>query len=503
MSTPNRIIKNTGFLYVRTLASLLLSVFTTRFLLEGLGVQDYGLYNVVGGAISMLGFINASLSTVTQRFISYAEGEGDKNKIIRIFNNSLLIHNALALISATILLTAGFFFFNGILNIPPGKLWDAIWIYGCLMFSTVFSITVVPYEAEINAHENMLIYAFIGVLDVVLKFLIALCILYLPAEKLITYAILMTVESFSLRLITQLYCKRKYKECRTIAIRKNRDKKLIHEMLSFSGWNLINIGTGMISLYGMNIVANHYFGTSINAAMGIATQLSGVMMGLSANMLKAVTPVIVKSEGGQKHEQMLKYTYASCKFSYLIFAFTCIPVIFYIKPILFLWLTKVPEWTPILCIILIISTLVEQWTVALYHSIMAVGKVKYYNITKSLSNILPLGISILMFEYYNFAPYWVFINWGICKSLIGGIVNIIYSKQLIDLSIEKYCKMVLFPTIICSVISSLIFFILSKINIPWLLSLLMGGVTTIPIYYSLGLNKNERSQASSLIPLIK
>lgn len=499
MSTANRVIKNTGFLYVRTIVSLLLSVFTTRFLLKGLGVEDYGLYNVVGGAISMLGFINASMSSVTQRFISYAEGRGDKQHIIKIFNNSLLIHNALALITIGILFIAGIFFFNGILNIPEGKTTDALFVYGCLLFSTVFSITVVPYEAEINAHENMFVYAVTGVTDVVLKFLIACSILYLDTDKLVIFAVLMALEAFLIRFITQIYCKRTYAECRKIQIQKNYDKGLVKEMTSFSGWNLLNIGSGMISLFGMNVVVNHYFGVELNAAMGIATQLSGVMMGLSANMLKAVTPVIVKSEGGGQHKQMLHYSYMSCKFSYLIFSFICIPVLFFLQPILSFWLTDVPQWTAIMCIILILSTLAEQLTIALYQSIMAVGNINRYCIVKSTSNILPIIISIIMFQFFAFEPYWILINWGIFKGLIGSGVNLVFSKRLVGVSFAEFNNKVFFPIVLTSSLSALIYCGLSLFHFYWLCNLSLGMIIAIPIYFLFALDKMERNKIMSLI----
>jgi len=499
MSTGRRVIKNTAYLYIRTIASLLLGVFTTRVLLEALGESDFGLYNVVGGSIAMLGFMSASLSSATQRFLNIAEGEGDKDRIRLYFANSIIIHWTLSAIMVVIFVGAGFFFFNGILNIPEGKYYDAIIVYACLLISTVFSITIVPYEAEINAHENMLFFSIVGIIDVVLKFVIALVVLYFHSDKLILYAGMMAIESFAIRYLCQVYCRRNYEECRDIKIHKSLDRSIIRQMTSFAGWNLANIATGMISLFGMNIVVNHYFGTNVNAAMGIATQLSGVLMGLSANMIKAVTPVIMKSEGGKRHDKMLEYSYVSCKFSYLIFSVCCIPVLFYIHPILKLWLIEVPEWTTIFCIILIISTLIEQLTVVLYQSIMAGGDIKKYNIYRSFVNISPLVVSILMFQFGDFPPYWALINWGIYKVFMGGLVNLYFSHLKLQLSLQVYLNKVLMPTISSSSMICAVFVVVTHTIDQWLIGLIGGALITLPIYWSISLSNHERKVIYSLI----
>lgn len=499
MSTANRIIKNTIFLYIRTIVSLLLGVFTTRILLEALGESDFGLYNVVGGSISMLGFLSASMSSATQRFLSVAEGEGNKAKIKLYFNNSLIIHWALAGIMIVVFSIAGIFFFNGILNIPNGKFYDALIVYGCLLVSTVFSITVVPYEAEINAHENMLFFSIVGIIDVVLKFSIAFAVLYFNSDKLIFYAILMAAESFLSRYLCQSYCRHNYEECQHINLRKSFNRTIIHRMTSFAGWNLFNVATGMISLYGTNVVVNHYFGTNVNAAVGIATQLSGVLMGISANMIKAVSPVIMKSEGGNQHDKMLEYSYSSCKFSYLIFLVCCIPILFFIHPLLELWLTEVPQWTTTFCIILIISTLLDQLTVVLYQSIMAGGDIKNYNIARSISNILPIVISILMFQYGGYQPYWALINWGIFKSIFGGSLNLYFSYIKLRLSIKIYACKVVIPLLLLTISTVMVFWIASQLCFTWIWAIVVGVLMSLPLYWGIGLSKAERLQILSLI----
>ena len=497
MSISQRIVKNTLFLYIRTIVSLLVNIFTTRILLEALGASDYGLYNVIGGIIAMLGFLSASMSSATQRFLSYAEGNGEKEKTIKYLNNSILIHYGLALLMMIIFIVAALFFFNGILNIPNDKYSTAIIIYICMLVNTVFSITIVPYEAAINAHENMLFYSILGILDVLFKLIIAIIVLYYHNDKLILYALLIALENFVLRLICQIYCKIHYSECRCINLRGYYDKTIIKELTSFAGWNLFNTATGMMALYGMNIVINHYFGTTVNAAMGIATQLSGLMMGLSMNMIKAIAPVLVKSEGNNQHQRMLEISYTSCKFSYLLFSLAGIPILIFMPKVLSVWLTIVPEWTESFCAILIIATLFEQLTIVLYQSIMAGGDIRNYNIARSVSNIFPLFLSIGLFQYTNYAPYWVFINWMLFKSLGGSIINLFFACNKLRLNIHKFIKRVIIPSFLSSfligILGLFILYICHIYNINELIGLAFTFLGIIPIYWFTALNSKEHS----------
>ena len=499
MSTAQRVIKNTIWLYVRMAASIFVNVFTTRILLQALGASDYGLYNVVGGAIAMLGFLSSSMSTATQRFISYAQGQGSQDRVKEIFNNAQIVHYGLAVITVVLLTAAAFIFFNGVLNIPPGREMVARGVYACVVFSTVFSITIVPYDATLNAHENMRFYSIAGIFDVIFKFLIAIIVLYVDGERLLLYAILMVLESWLLRLITKYYCTRHYEECRRPELRKYFSRDTVRQMTSFAGWNLANIATLMLSLFGMTLVVNHFFGTEINAALGVATQLSGVLMAVSMNMIKAITPVLVKKEGGRQREQMLQITYVSCKFSYLLFSFFCIPVIFFIQPILDLWLHDVPAWTDVFCQLLLISTLVDQVTIFLFQSLQAEGHIKQYSLVKSFINILPIIISILMFALYDFEPYWALVNHMVGKGVLGGMLNLHYARKNIGLSIKAFMARVITPCSFITLFSILLGIFLLYVPWNWICALISFFVVSSTAYWFVGLNKEEKSVVMQLI----
>lgn len=502
MSTSTRVIKNTIYLYIRMGVSIIVSVFTTRILLQALGASDYGLYNVVAGALSMLGFLSASLSTATQRFISYAEGEGDMNKIKEIFTTSMILHWLMALAVAVLFLVCGFVFFNGVLNIPEGRELTAILVYGCLIISTVFSVVVVPYDAVLNAHENMLFYSILGILDVVFKLVIAIIVLYSDWDRLLFYGFLMAAESFFFRYLTQLYCLNHYAECRNVKIRSIPDIVLLKRMGSFAGWNVLNIGSGMISLYGMNIIINHFFGTILNAAMGIANQLAGVLLGVSSNMTKALTPVLVKSEGAQEREQMLFITIVGCKFSYLLYSMICIPVLFYTPLLLKMWLRDFPEWTVLFTRLMIISCLIDQLFVFLYQTIQAQGNIRDYNILRSIVNIIPIPIAVWQF-LCGWNPSWIIIDWIIFKVIFGGFLNLYYAKRNVNLSISQWLNKVFVPCGLITVLSSLLGYALMQAEHNEFRSqiacLFVLFSASLPFYWFIGIGRNERKKVLNRI----
>ena len=470
--------------------SILVNIFTTRILLQALGASDYGLYNVVGGAITMLGFLTASMSTATQRFISYAEGQGDRERIKEIFNNAQLVHYGVATVTALLLIAAAFIFFNGVLNIPDGRENVAIGVYACMVFSTIFSITIVPYDATLNAHENMRFYSIAGIFDVVFKFGIALVVLFVDSERLMLYAILMAAESWLLRAITKYYCTRHYEECRHTEIRRYYNKATVKQITSFASWNMVNIASAMISLYGTNIIINHYYGTEVNAALGIATQLSGVLMGVSSNLVKAITPILVKSEGAHQKNKVMEITYKGCKFSFLLLAFFCIPIAFFIDPILSLWLHNVPPHTNVFCLILLVSSLIDQLNTVLYQTISATGDIKNFSIAIMIPNIITIIATIIMFSL-NFPPYWGLINWLFFRTLIGCIVRIYYSHTKSGLSIQQFCKYVLTPLFFICFFSCIINISILSLDTNWIFAFTVSILISVPIYIFIGLTKDE------------
>lgn len=502
MSTTQRVFKNIIYLYIRMLVSILANVFTTRILLAALGASDYGLYNVVGGAIMMLAFLTSTMTHTTQRFLNYAEGEGDMKRIKEVFNNSLIVHYIVAIAFVLILLLAGIVFFNGVLNIPVGREYAAYVIYACLIFSTAFSVIIVPYDSILNAHENMFVYSIIGICDVAFKLAVALIVLLVDTDRLILYGLLMALESWLVRHITKRYCRKTYPECEKEELRLYYRKDTIKEIASFAGWNLVNIASGMTSQYGKNVAVNHFFGTILNAALGIATQLSGVILGVAANMIKAITPILVKSEAGHQREKMLDITYIGCRFSYLLFSFFCIPILFFTDYILALWLGEVPIGTSIFCRLIIIAHLIEQLVSFLYQPIAAQGNIRSYNIARSIVNIMPLVTMTLMFVA-GYEAYWSIICWIIWYSIGGGIINLYFSCKNVGLSLKRYFSSVMFPCFIVTITSLVLNVIVLRASVITPISplfyMLLSFVLSIPFYWFGGIHQEERDLVKAFI----
>jgi O-antigen/teichoic acid export membrane protein len=428
MQAANRVVKNTGILYIKMAITVFISLYTVRLVLSALGVKDFGLFNVVGGAIAMLGFLNGAMTEATQRYMSHSQGAGDIQRMNKIFNMSILLHGLIAILILILFEIAGYFFFHGILNIEPSRIETAKLIYQFMIISTIYTVISVPYNAILNAHENMLFYSLLGILEAVFKLSIAFTITYISGDKLKYYGALMALSSILLLIVNRLYCRRKYPETR-IAIRTHYDKKLLHEMSSFAGFNFLGSASSLLAGYGSGIILNSFFGTSVNASNGIAVQINGQLLAFSNTMQKALNPVIVKSEGGGNRNLMVKAALSGCKFSFLLFAFFCIPMLIETPYILNLWLKIVPDWAIVFCRLTLAFTLIEQVTITLGIAISAVGNIKKINIYSSIINLIFI-VALIMAFHLGAAPYYL------------SLLAILLASSMVTLKLfyaKKYC----------------------------------------------------------------
>lgn len=426
-STANRVIKNTGFLYAKMGITMFISLYTTRLILNSLGASDFGIFNIVGGAIAMLGFLNAAMASATQRFMSYSEGEGDKEKQKSIFNVSFILHLGISFVVGIALLIAGFFFFNGILNIPPDRVFAAKVVYGSLIVSTMFTVMTVPYDAAMNAHENMKYYAIVGIFESFLKLAVAFACVYTSSDKLIIYGSLMACIPLITLSIMRIYCHKHYEEC-IIAPRKYWQKNLMKEMTSFAGWNFFSSSVTMISAYGQGIILNNFFGTVLNAAQGIASQINGQLQVLSSNMLKAVNPILGKSVGAHNTELLIKSTMLGAKYAAALYSLVAIPLFIETPYILKLWLKNVPDWAVIFVRFQLLKTFIEFQFVTLPSSISATGKIKKYSFYSSLSNLMQLPAIYILFKL-GYPPYCMYIATILFGNLVVYGIAIVFCKK--------------------------------------------------------------------------
>jgi Na+-driven multidrug efflux pump len=505
MKAANRVAKNTAILYGKMALTVFISLYATRLVLAALGSKDFGLFSVIGGAIAMLGFLNASMASATQRFMSFAQGEGDMKKINKIFNMSILLHLRIVIIIFLALEVIGYFIFNGVLNIDPSRLYAAKWIYQFMIISTMFSVISVPYDALLNAHENMLFYAILGIIESLLKLAIAVSMAYVNVDKLIYYGTLTALLSITLLIINRIYCHKKYPESK-INIKVNYDKKLLKEMTTFAGWSFLGFSSSMIASYGQGIVLNIFFGTIVNAAQGISNQISGQLGVLANTLMKALNPVIAKSEGSGNRELMIKAAMMGSKVSFFLLMFFYVPMLIEMPYIFNLWLKKVPEFTVLFCQLLLIRNLIEQLFLTLYTSIAAVGNIRKYQIYSSILWSLPLLVSYILFKY-GFPPYYLYISF-ITYSILASILNLYFSRINFNLNIPHFLKVVVLRCFLAFLVTFSISLVplifLEEGFIRLMVILVISTCSFIMTVWSIGLSHDDRMQLKQiLIPFIK
>ncbi len=499
MQAAKRVLKNTGILYARMAITVFISLYSTRLILSALGVKDFGLFNVVGGAVAMLGFLNSSMAAATQRFMSFAQGEGDLEKVKRIFNMSTLLHLGIAFLILLVLEVAGYFFFNGILNISPDRLGVAQIIYQFMVVSTLFTVISVPYEAVITSHENMLVYAVLGIIEAILKLGIAFYITYSSNDHLVMYGLLMALLSIFLLILRRIYCHKKYKEC-TLNIRRYFDKPLLREISGFAGWSLLGAATSMGAFYGQTIVLNVFFGTAVNAAQGIAAQISGQLGVFALTLTKALNPLIDKSEGAGNRDLMLKATLTGTKVSFFLLSFLYVPFLIEMPLLLRFWLKNVPEYTIIFCRLLLIRNLIEQFFIPLINAIAAVGNIKKFQQISALLNLTPIIMAYFFFKV-GMPAYSIYISF-IIFSLVQFFNVLYFAKINCNLSLPLFYNDIVFKCVLVFTTSLLFTYISGlyiRIEVVRLIStIIIGAISYFLVLWYFGLTKVEKNMMLKL-----
>lgn len=502
MSTSTRVIKNTTYLYIKMIITIFVSLYTTRLILNSLGASDFGVFNVVGGAIAMLGFLNSTLANATQRFMSYAEGEGKMEKKRSIFNVSVVLHVAIAILTVLILLVAMYPLFNGIFNIEPNRVYAARIVYLSLIFSTVLTIINVPYDAVMNAHENMLYYSIVGIFEAILKLGVAYACVYTSGDKLIVYGILMACIPLITLSIMKVYCHRHYEEC-IIAPRRYWDGSLLKQISGFFGWNFLTAISSLFTAQGIGIVLNHFFGSVLNAAQGIAHQVNGALSNFSVNMMKALNPVIVKSAGAGNLGAMNRATIAGCKFSALLTMFFGIPLSIEVQYVLRIWLKDVPEWAAVFVVLQLVQTIITQMATSASTAVYAHGDIKAYAIWKSLMNAMPVFLTWIAFRMGG-GPLWLYIPLIVVWAIGGNIVIVYYAKKKCGLNVGEYVSKVLQPlvgtSVVMTIMGGLSYYYLSE---GFLRLVITCTATSTGLLISLASFAMTRDEKSSIMGMIK
>ncbi|MDP1817351.1 MAG: MATE family efflux transporter [Leadbetterella sp.] len=497
MTNLNRVVKNTGILYLRMAATVLISLSSTRLTLSALGVTDFGLFNLVGGVISMLAFLNSAMAAATQRFMSYAEGAGDIHRLKEIFNVSVFLHIIIAICVFLILEVIGFYLLDQVLEIPESRLNTAKIILQFMIFSTVFTITSVPYEAVIISHENMFLLAVLGIVESVGKLGIAFYLGYSNFDKLSTYGFLTALLSVSMLLLKRVFCHSKYLECKINFI-KYFNKVTFKEMSLFASWSLLGSSTSIFSSYGQGIVLNIFFGPIVNAAQAVSNQVSGQLSVFSGTMLKALNPIIAKSEGAGNRAFMLKTTLVGTKFSFFLLILFYIPAIIEMDYIFTFWLNQVPEYAVIFCRLLLLRNLIEQFYITITNSISAVGKIKVFQISKTILNLFPLLFTIIFFKL-GFQPYIMYVIF-VFYAIADALVTLFFAKKHCKLSYKVFFQTTFLPCSLIAIVAYLIAYVpFYLLNGGWGRLFLVFFASTISIICNIWFFGLEISEKENVI----
>ena len=395
-SNNKRIAKNTIMLYIRMFISMLVGLYTSRVVLATLGVEDYGIYGVVGGVVAMMGFLNASMSGATSRFLTFELGRGDKDRLAKTFSSALIVHIAIAIIVFILAETVGLWFLCNKLNIPEGRMEAAHWVYQFSILATMLSITQVPYNATIIAHEKMDVYAYMEILNVTLKLLIVYLLCIGNFDKLILYASLMLAVSILIMMVYRIYAIRHFPEAHFHWI---WDKTYLRPLLSFSGWDLYGNTCVIARQQGTNFLINIFYGVVYNAASGIATTVQGTISGLAFNIILAFRPQIIKQYAKGNVEDMSKLVGNAVCFTTILFGCMSIPLILETHYIMKAWLGVIPEKSEIFCQILLIASFLGLLNNIWNTCIHATGKIKEISIFSGTFFLISLPIIYVVFQF--------------------------------------------------------------------------------------------------------
>lgn len=493
-STANnrRIAKNTGMLYIRMMLTMFVSLYTSRIVLKILGVEDFGINNVVGGAVLMFSFLNGALGAANARFMAFEIGRKDKRQLKKVYRTAFTIQVLMAVTILIALETAGIWLINYKLVIPPERLYAANWIFQFATLSATISVLQVPLTASIIAHERMAIYAYLGVFDVVMKLLVVFLLYISVFDKLITYGLLLLIVVGLLYVFYVFYCKKNFEE---YSIRILFNKSLFKKMLSYSGWSFIGSFSNIMKLQGNNILINLFFGPGVNAARGIAYQVNFAVSSFTQNFTTAINPQIIKNYASGEIDTMMELLFRGAKFSYFMLLLLGLPIILETEFILNMWLVDVPEYAVIFTQLIIINSLVESFAYVISSSIQATGRVKWYQIIIGGFLLLNLPISYLLLKIGYPPEATLYIS--ITLACIAILFRTVIVKNLIpQFRIGSFFSKVYLIAFIVTVISIIPpWLIKQQFNTGWLRFILVSFSSVIVTFIAIwivGLAKIEK-----------
>lgn len=419
MSDNKRIAKNTMFLYFRMILIMGVTLYTSRVVLDKLGVDDYGLYQVVGGIVGMLSFINGTLSIGTMRYVTYELGRQDENRLHITFNTAFYTHFALALLLALFLETAGLWYVYNKMVVPDGRINAAVIAYHISILTSIVSITQVPYTSLIMAHERMGIYAYISIFEALAKLLVVYLLSISNYDRLVVYAILIAIVQIVVALLYRLYCRRHFVESKLQLI---FDKGIFRSMMGFSGWNIMANLSETLNLQGIIVLINLFFAPYVVAAQAIANQVSGTMMQFVNNFRTAINPQIIKLYASGDKEESKKLTLETTVYCFDLILMIGLPAIVVMEKLMSIWLIEVPPYAVVFTQWIIVRQIVSTFSTSFYIPMMAANKMKVNSLAAVISGI---GAFLLLYFLFKIGlgPMWIQYVGLLCALMFSVIIK--------------------------------------------------------------------------------
>lgn len=502
ISSNKTIAKNTIFTYVRMLLNLVVSLYTSRVILQVLGINDLGIYQVVGGIVTIFTFIGGSMAGATSRFLAYEIPLGNIERLKKTFAASINVSLIAAVLFIIVAETIGLWIVSKYLSIPTGREQAAMYVYQFSIIASVLSFLQIPFEAAIIAHERISIFAYIGILDTILKLAVCYITLFSPLDKLISYSALILITSFIMQIICWTYCSANFEEC-TFSLKF--DKEITKPLLMFSGWDTFNNFCFGVKQQGLNILLNTFFSVAINAACGFSNTIYAAIRGFANNFMISIRPVITKCFSIRDYERMQNLIIDSSKFSFSLILLLSTPFFFEGNFIVTLWLKNPPNWTVVFCQLQLATCIISVLFSPVYYGIVATGKNKLYAIQDSFLMLLSLPVTYLLLKK-GFSPLVPFVVLIVTELIKSNLYVYILKKNISEYKISNFYKKSVLPCCIMAFLCISFTFLSSLIfeQSGWLRFIIVSLSSTLSvcilsyyfllnIYYKQKFNQKIRS----------
>ncbi len=486
-----RIAKNTLMLYFRQILIMLVSLYTVRVVLNVLGAEDYGIYNVVAGVVTMFSFLSGAMATASQRYFSFDLGKGDNEHLKTTFSVTFQIYVLLAAVVILLAETVGLWFVNHKLVIPAERMVAANWIFQAAIISFLFTLITTPYMASIIAHENMNVYAYVSIVEAGLKLGIVFLLKVLPYDKLIVYGLLLAMVALINTSIYRFYCHKHYEECKFCFV---KDGALFKEIISYSGWNLFGAGVGVAKNQLLNIILNLFFGPVVNAARGIASQVNSAVASFSQNFSTALRPQIIKTYAADQKDETMSLVFRGCKFTFFLMYIFSLPLFLEMDFVLRLWLKNPPEMAVIFTQLVLLDVVIDSISFPLMTLAQATGKIKLYQgvVGGLLLCNLPISYAVLKLG----APAYAVMVVAICITFTAFVVRLFIVKQLSGISVKGFFVHSFIPCMTIAACSSVVPVLIhvrfDDTVVRFVITVFVSVLCTCLSVLFIGMNKVER-----------